>query len=201
MMHLRLSWRWKIWVDPQLPESQQRWCLPAERRQDERYSPSPRHKGQPAHTKQSACFDAEYLSNKSCSDKGNNVSEWVFNLYTWIIFTLGSNLGGRPKWRIQLSLAPRSRITSACSRALHSRTGGRGHEPSKGNKRKHMFVLKMTMNYFFPNAVKWGGGNLERAAATQCGWSSGRTPFPMGVGRNGRPLVSTNSLRPVSARL
>ncbi len=37
---------------------------------------------------------------------------------TWINLTLGLNLGGRPKWRIQLSLEPRSRTTSASSKAL-----------------------------------------------------------------------------------
>lgn len=42
--------------------------------------------------------------------------------------------------------------------------------------------------------------DLERAAATQLGWSSGRTPFPMGVGRNGRPTISTSSRRAASAR-
>lgn len=50
------------------------------------------------------------------------------NFYTWIIFTLGSNLGGRPKCRIQLSLAPRRSTTSACRRALPSRNGGGGRE-------------------------------------------------------------------------
>lgn len=71
-----------------------------------------------------------------------------FDFYTWIIFTLGSNLGGRPKCRIQLSLAPRRSITSACSRALPSRNGGGGCEATASKEKKQMFAFKTIMHYF-----------------------------------------------------
>lgn len=39
-------------------------------------------------------------------------------MFTWIILTFGLNLGGRPKCKIQLSLAPSNTITSASCNAL-----------------------------------------------------------------------------------
>lgn len=41
--------------------------------------------------------------------------------------------------------------------------------------------------------------HLDLAAATQLRWSSGSTPFPIGVGRKGSPVSSTNSLTSLSA--
>lgn len=41
-----------------------------------------------------------------------------------MIFTWGLNLGGKPKCRIQLSLAPSNTITSACNKALEKRETG-----------------------------------------------------------------------------
>lgn len=76
-----------------------------------------------------------------------NATMFFFHLYTWIIFTSGSNLGGRPKWRIQLSLAPRRSTTSAWRRALHSRNGGRGHDAA-ASKGKTTLAFKTIMHHF-----------------------------------------------------
>ncbi len=43
----------------------------------------------------------------------------AYFLHTWIILTEGWNLGGFPKWRIQFSRAPSSKITSASLKALY----------------------------------------------------------------------------------
>lgn len=53
--------------------------------------------------------------------------------------------------------------------------------------------------WLLPGVIVQCEAYLERAAATQLAWSSGRTPFPIGVGRKGRPLISINSLSTVSA--
>lgn len=53
--------------------------------------------------------------------------------------------------------------------------------------------------WLLPGVIVQCEAYLERAAATQLAWSSGRTPFPIGVGRKGRPLISISSLSTVSA--
>lgn len=68
---------------------------------------------------------------------------------------------------------------------------------SNENMKKPNITKIILMNLYIISTFRHT--HLDLAAATQFGWSSGSTPFPIGVGRKGSPVTSTNSLTSLSA--